>query len=66
MKAMAQYDKLRVLVDKEGMFYIQKPIFFGLIWWTIFKTYSQNGVEAFLNFSNLEYDTRTGNYVRYD
>lgn len=61
-----RYNKLRVLVDDEGMFYIQKPVLGGLFWWTIFKTYSQNGVEAFLNFSNLEYDTRTGNYVRYD
>ena len=61
-----QYGKLRVLKDKESVFCIQKPIFGGLFWRTIFKTYSQGGVEAFLNFSNLEYDTRTGNYVRYD
>jgi len=55
------YKILRVMRDKEGMFFIQTR-YFGFIWWTIFKTYHEKGVVAFLDFSGLVYNQRTGNY----
>lgn len=57
----AKYKKLRVLEDKQGMLYIQ-DLKFGLIWWTVFKTYHHRGALAFLQFSGLEYNEKTGYY----
>ena len=57
----ANYKVLRVMKDKHGRYYLQTK-YFGFVWWTIFSTYSQEGIKSFLKFSGLEYNADTGNY----
>lgn len=57
----AKYKKLRTLEDKNGMIYIQEYKYF--LWWTVLSTYSYSAARSFLNFSGLEYDEKTGNYI---
>lgn len=55
------FNKLRVMEDKDGLIYIQE-LKFGLIWWTIFKTYHHKAAKSFLDFTGKEYNMVTGYY----
>lgn len=61
MREKARYNKLRIMKDKQGLWYVQEQRF-GILWWTVFRTYSEEGVKSFINFSGLDYNTRTGLY----
>lgn len=58
---MTKYRKLRTMQDKNGLIYIQE-LKFGLIWWTVLKTYNHKAALSFLEFSGLEYNEKTGDY----
>lgn len=60
-KVTAKYKKLRVLEDKQGKFYIQEQRL-GFLWWTVFKTYQYKAALAFIHFSELDYNEKTGNF----
>jgi hypothetical protein len=52
--------KMRVLEDKTGLLYVQE-LKFGLIWWTVFKTYSPAGAYAMASMGRT-YNEVTGNF----
>ena len=58
---MKKYGKIRVRETDENLILIQE-LKFGLFWWTILKTYSQNGALSFINFVRKEYNVKTGLY----
>jgi hypothetical protein len=60
---MGKYKRLRLLKDKQGMWYIQEQKF-GFLWFTVLKTYSSKAVGSFLDFSGLEYNNKTGYHER--
>lgn len=50
--------KMRILEDKSRMLYVQE-LKFGLIWWTVFKTYNAKGALAIASVGR-EYNEMTG------
>jgi hypothetical protein len=50
--------KMRVLEDKKGLLYVQE-LKFGLIWWTVFRTYNSMGALAVAS-AGREYNEETG------
>lgn len=49
----------RIMVDKKGLYSVEQRFLWGLIWWTVFQTYSARGATAYASVCGAEYNEKT-------